>query len=233
VLLDMPPEEEPTVHVLDLGLAWLMQDRIDHRLDGSRESAPTVRWGAGTPGWMAPEQIRFAAPHVGPPTDLYALGCIVYAALAGREIYDGTNEELLQQHRSAPIPEVPLPDGVPSDVGKFVRRLAAKRPWNRFDFAGDARRVWKRFEPGDGSASVTPLPASLMTSGRIPPSRQELLTPEPEDGPPSDDPPPSVTTTGLLGLRPSPFVARSGERARLMEVVAEVVDAPKPVHARG
>jgi hypothetical protein len=42
------------VHVLDLGLAWLLQDTVDHRLDGTQASEPTVRWGAGTPGWMAP-----------------------------------------------------------------------------------------------------------------------------------------------------------------------------------
>ena len=84
VLVDMPPDGgRPLVHVLDLGLAWLIQDRVDHRLDGSRHAEPTVRWGAGTPGWMAPEQIRFAAPHVGSATDLYSLGCIIYALLAG------------------------------------------------------------------------------------------------------------------------------------------------------
>jgi len=230
VLLDVPPEGDPTVHVLDLGLAWLIQDRVDHRLDGSRESAPTVRWGAGTPGWMAPEQIRFAAPHVGPPTDLYALGCILFALLAGHEVYEGSNEELLQQHRSAPIPEVPLPDAASSDVAKFVKRLLAKRPWHRFDFAGDARRVWKRLEPREGGPAPTPLPVSLMTTGRIPPSRKELLTPDLQEPPSSEEPPLSVSTTGLLNLRPSPFVARTGERARLMELVAEVVDSPKPVH---
>ncbi|EYF05378.1 serine/threonine-protein kinase [Chondromyces apiculatus] len=231
VLLDMPPEGEPTVHVLDLGLAWLVQDRIDHRLDGSRETAPTVRWGAGTPGWMAPEQIRFAAPHVGPPTDLYSLGCILYACLANKEVYEGTNDELLQQHRSAPIPEVPLLPGVPTDVGRFVKRLLAKRPWNRFDFAGDARRVWKRFETSDGGVLATPLPATLITSGRIPPSRKELLTPDLLEPPDSEEEAPlSVSSSGLLNLRPSPFVARTGERARLMELVAEVVDSPKPVH---
>lgn len=229
VLVDIQPGgDPPIVSVLDLGLAWLIQDRIDHRLDGSKQAEPTVRWGAGTPGWMAPEQIRFAAPHVGPPTDLYALGCILYALLVGCEVYEGTNDELLQQHRSAPIPDVPLRPGVPSDVAKFTKRLLAKRPWHRFDFAGDARRVWKRFEPRS-NASSTPLPLTLLTSGRLPPSRKELLTPELIE-PPSDDPPPSVTTTGLLALRPSPFVARTGERARLMELVAEMVDAPKPVH---
>jgi hypothetical protein len=36
--------EGGAVHVLDLGLAWLMQDRVDHRLDGSPVAKPTIRW---------------------------------------------------------------------------------------------------------------------------------------------------------------------------------------------
>ena len=98
VLLDIPPDgEDPRAYILDLGLAWLMQDRVDHRLDGSTEAEPTVRYGAGTPGWMAPEQIRYATPHIGAATDLYALGCILFALVSNREPYTGTNEELLQE----------------------------------------------------------------------------------------------------------------------------------------
>src|SRR5690606_10818002 len=52
VLLHRPPgDEPPRAYLLDLGLAWLTRDLVDHRLDGSREVAPTVRYGAGTPGW--------------------------------------------------------------------------------------------------------------------------------------------------------------------------------------
>ena len=124
ILLDISPDTgPPKVHVLDLGLAWLIQDRVDHRLDGTHASEPTVRWGAGTPGWMAPEQIRFAAPHVGGATDLYSLGCILYTALSNEEPYSGTDEELLQQHRSAPIPEPKLPPGAPAETAAFVKRL--------------------------------------------------------------------------------------------------------------
>ena len=50
VLLDIPPDsnDECRAYILDLGLAWLIQDRIDHRLDGSTEAEPTVRYRAGT-----------------------------------------------------------------------------------------------------------------------------------------------------------------------------------------
>lgn len=217
VLLDIAPEadEEPKVHVLDLGLAWLMQDRIDHRLDGSPGAEPTVRWGAGTPGWMAPEQIRFAAPHIGPATDLYALGCILFALLSDREPYDGTNEELLQRHKSAPIPECALPPGVPVEVRTFVTRLLAKRPWHRYEFAADARRAWRKFAPATGSARSIPKP--LPSRGPL--SSGIALGSSPDSYVPAD---PHPTSTGLLGLRPSPFVARAMERTHLLDIVADI-----------
>jgi serine/threonine protein kinase len=220
VLLDIPPDGAPaTVHVLDLGLAWLMQDRVDHRLDGGREAEPTVRWGAGTPGWMAPEQIRFAAPHIGPPTDLYALGCILFALLSDREPFTGTNEELLSQHKSAAVPDPSIPPGMPPEVGPFVVRLMAKRPWHRFDFAADARRAWRRFAPGGGgSATSTPL---LFSTARGPQPSGSAAASSPEALAASE---PQPSTTGLLNLRPAPFVARAFERARLLEMASDVVE---------
>lgn len=220
VLLDIPPEggDAPKVHVLDLGLAWLMQDRVDHRLDGTQVAEPTVRWGAGTPGWMAPEQIRFAAPHIGPATDLYALGCILFAMLSDGEPYTGTNEELLSQHKSAAVPEPKLPVDAPRDAAAFVMKLMAKRPWHRFEFAADARRSWRKLAPESKSAMLTPLPTLgsplSVTPASAASSGGAMI--------PAD---PQPTTAGLLALRPSPFVARTLERTRLLEIAAEVAEA--------
>ena len=85
--------------------------------------------------------------------------CILFALLSDAEPYTGSNEELLQQHKSAPIPEPTLQPEVPREVGAFVTRLLAKRPWHRYEFAADARRVWRRFAPDPAkSATGTPLP---------------------------------------------------------------------------
>lgn len=224
ILVDIPPDdlEPPTVHVLDLGLAWLMQDRVDHRLDGSPVAKPTIRWGAGTPGWMAPEQIRYAAPHVGPATDLYSLGCILFTMIANKEPYDGTDEELLQKHKSAPLPDVPLRPGIPEDVVPLVRRLMNKRPWQRFDFAADARRILWRMRPRSGDAMATPRPSvtpMMPMSLRESPLVTESLYLDSH-----------VTTTGLLGLRPSPFVARTSERSRLLDEMTKLAEAEAPQH---
>lgn len=225
VLLEIPPDgDEANAYVLDLGLAWLIQDRIDHRLDGSSEAEPTVRYGAGTPGWMAPEQIRYATPHIGPATDLYALGCILFALISNREPYTGTNEELLQQHRNAPIPEPGVPPGAPPEVAAFTKRLMAKRPWHRYTFAADARRAWRGFKPDfEDTATSTPLPR-LGPKRDARSSRNAITLPDAfaagDVGRAS-----STAAAGLLALRPSPFVARQAERTRLLTIAHEVVDA--------
>ncbi|MFO0613722.1 MAG: protein kinase [Polyangiaceae bacterium] len=228
ILLEIGPDgDEAKSHILDLGLAWLMQDRVDHRLDGSTEAEPTIRYGAGTPGWMAPEQIRYATPHIGPATDLYALGCILFALVANREPYTGTNEELLQQHRNGPIPEPSLPPDAPRGVAQFVMTLMAKRPWQRYLFAADARRAWRAFQPSNRSATVTPLPTiggSVRSASVTPnPSRDAITLPETHlDGSPGRV---STAAAGLLALRPSPFVARHAERSRLLAAAHEVAEA--------
>lgn len=227
VLVDIPPEGfDAKAYILDLGLAWLIQDRVDHRLDGSAEAEPTVRYGAGTPGWMAPEQIRYATPHIGPATDLYALGCILFALVANREPYIGSNEELLAQHRNAPVPEPSLQPEVPRGVAQFVMRLMHKRPWQRFTFAADARRAWRQFKPTpSGSATSTPLPQAKNARGRANPSRDAVTLPDITIDHGSHELSPAAA--GLLALRPSPFVARNEERAKIMRVVEDVVTAFK------
>ncbi|MDI1432230.1 MULTISPECIES: serine/threonine-protein kinase [Polyangium] len=224
ILVDIPHDdtEPPTVHVLDLGLAWLMQDRVDHRLDNSPVSKPTIRWGAGTPGWMAPEQIRYAAPHVGPSTDLYSLGCVLFTMIANREPYEGTDEELLAKHKSAPLPEVPLRPGLPSDIVPLVRRLMNKRPWQRFEFAADARALLWRMRPRSGDPTATPRPSAAPPMSM--PLRDSPLVVE------STYLDSQVTTTGLLGLRPSPFVARAAERSRLLDIATQIATSETPEH---
>jgi serine/threonine protein kinase/tetratricopeptide (TPR) repeat protein len=222
LMLDFPgPSSIPRVFLLDLGLASLVRDLVDHRLDGQEGSPPVVRAGAGTPGWMAPEQIRRATPHYGPPTDLYAIGSILYHLLSGREPFTGTVDEILDGHRNHPLPDFQLPSNVPEGAKSFVQTLMAKRPWQRFEFAGDARRAWERLRPAipiEGWSFRAPLEPLVSETDRA--SNDGFL------------PPPSgsveaiassASALGLLGLRPSPLVARHEERAELGAIVDEAI----------
>jgi tetratricopeptide (TPR) repeat protein len=219
LMLDFPgPSTNPRVFVLDLGLASLVRDPVDHRLDRQGGGPPIVRAGAGTPGWMAPEQIRRATPHYGPPTDLYAVGSILYHLLSGREPYIGTIDEVLDGHRNKPLPDFAPPSNVPAETAMFVRTLMAKRPWQRFQYAGDARRVWERLRP-----SVETEAWEFRFNPASEPI-QEITSIEevrPADVGPMGMAMSSATALGLLGLRPSPLVARHDERAELRAIVEE------------
>lgn len=220
----------PKIYILDLGLAWLTRDLVDHRLDGSTEVEPTVRYGAGTPGWMAPEQIRMATPHIGAATDLYPLGCLLYTLLVGDEPFSGTNQELLDKHKNDPLPNMPLPAAVPPAVQDFVTRLTQKWPWKRWDFAGDARRAWQQVRP-EGAAVRLPPPATVgePVVAKLDLASEVSAIP---DGSPQPPPPAAtpVATPGLLGLRPNPLVARRDEREHLLKLVHSVCESPDTTH---
>src|SRR5262249_46910047 len=130
------------------------------------------------------------------------------------------NEELLELHKSADIPDSDVPPGVPHEVRAFVARLMAKRPWQRYEFAGDARRVWRAFRP-ESDASSTPIPRGALSVDPKRPTRDEItLRDSLVDGGAG---PPGTIATGLLGLRPTPLVARQPEQLRLLEAAADVV----------
>ncbi len=222
IMLDMAASGRgPRAFVLDLGLAWLRETRHDPRLDGAPLPELAVHSGAGTVGWVAPEQIRKAATHVGPATDLYALGCIMYRVLTGKEVFEGTAQEVLRAHKRTSVPAPQLGASVPAAVGPFIQRLLAKRPWHRYELAADARRAWGQLRPAEAPtmeetvASSPSLPSSLPSStpdiGRAM-AQARALAP------------------GLLSLRPSPMVARDEERRELLDVVGAVCSGIGPPH---
>jgi len=233
---------DPKMHVLDFGLAFLLRAQHDPRLDGAAPAAVAMPYGGGTPGFMAPEQIRRAIPHVGPPTDLYALGCILYQLLTGRPPYlvtkTGSNGQLVQDeeailklHKTAPVPAPELMQGVPPEVAQIVVRLLAKRPWRRYDYAGDVRNRWEAVRP-TGPLGMTnddegPYEIHPGTS-TAPDTRVDVLS----HGAQHSGPSPTLRgAPELLGLRPTPIVGRNHERAELLRLIELITSSePGPRH---
>jgi eukaryotic-like serine/threonine-protein kinase len=84
----------------------------------------------GTPAYLAPERIE--GGPVRPSTDVYALGLMLYLALAGQMPWQTkTVTETLKAHmyaKPAPLPSIP---GLPSAVARIVLRCLAKRAADR------------------------------------------------------------------------------------------------------
>jgi len=108
------------VYVLDWGLAKVLAQPEPPPLDGAALSVSTdarasrTRHGivVGTPAYMPPEQARGDGDAVGPWSDVWSLGAILYAILYGRPPYRGTADQVLAAVQAAPPPvvtEIPVP----------------------------------------------------------------------------------------------------------------------------
>jgi serine/threonine protein kinase/tetratricopeptide (TPR) repeat protein len=228
VIVEQRVDQPPRVHILDFGLAWLRQDPHDERLDGAKSMEFAPHAGAGTPGYMAPEQIQHEMHHVQGATDVYSLGCILYKLLTGRAPFTGDPKELLKLHayHQPPSPEIVV-NGAPAGVDKFLVRLLAKRPWDRFEFAAEARRSWVKFVPDNIDPEQLKFPTVAA-------QESEQRTPTRPTGAPRAEgvTPPVVPdrAPGLLSIRPSPLVGREDIRARLRSVAGEMIMGQGPPH---
>jgi len=229
ILVEEVPDEPPRVKILDFGLAWLKQDRHDERLDGNKSVEFAPHAGAGTPGYMAPEQIQHESHNVCGATDLYSLGCVLYRMLSGKAPFTGDSKELLRHHAfdMPPIPKLQLE--APNDAVHFVMRLLAKHPWDRWEFASEARAEWDRWRPsGKVDPSVWRFPAlprrksASVAAAQNTPRRESVFRV-----------PAGVAierAPGLLSIRQSPLVGRQDARTLLREYCDEVVEGRGPLH---
>ena len=92
----------------------------------------------GTPAYMAPEQASGA--DLGPTTDVYATGVMLYELLSGRLPYpeEGGSLAIVMRHMNEDA--VPLADvapGVPPHLSDVVMRALARNPADRFQSAED------------------------------------------------------------------------------------------------
>lgn len=98
---------------------------------------PEGAW--GTPNYMAPEQVTRDPWHLGPWTDLYALGTLAWQRVTGDIPYRRKGIAATLRARSRePLPAfIPL-TSVPADFEPWLRRLLARSPAHRYRFAADA-----------------------------------------------------------------------------------------------
>src|SRR5262245_5389879 len=111
------------VKVCDFGIA--------HELHASGVTLTAPDTAIGTAAYMAPEQA--AGEPVDARTDLYALGCVMYAMLAGAPPFTGDRpiEVVYQQLHNEPAPLRSRRAEVPPALDALVTGLLAKNPADR------------------------------------------------------------------------------------------------------
>jgi serine/threonine-protein kinase len=132
-----------TVRLLDFGVAKV----ADVSLTGPGATPGTI-------AYMSPEQAR--GDTVGPATDLWSLGVVLYEMLAGARPFRGGNDRTVIQailHDQPDLAYGPLRDATPG-TRRIIERLLQKNPADRFPNAGALLHELGRRAPATGSERV-------------------------------------------------------------------------------
>jgi len=146
------PSGSQRPRLVDFGIAAVFDEARDE--DADPDSG--VR---GTPEYMAPEQILGKTLDHSAPTDLYALGCMVWQIVCGEPPFTGEDSSDILDAHLFRIPEDFAPRfQIPSGVRTWLAGLLAKRPWTRYRRAADAAWALLRLTTTGGfdSAARTP-----------------------------------------------------------------------------
>ncbi|MBI3270526.1 MAG: VCBS repeat-containing protein [Planctomycetes bacterium] len=149
------PDGSPVV--TDFGLAKPMADNEHLTASGVL---------LGTLVYMSPEQASGDLSDVGPLSDVYSLGAVLYQLLTGRPPFEGVNPVSLLAHviLDDPVPPKVLRPGLASDVQTICLTAMAKSPARRYPSAQAFADDIGRFVAGE---SIVARPAGpLERAGR-------------------------------------------------------------------
>ena len=134
-------DEDDAPLLTDFGLARLMNS----------EGPALTRTGEllGTPAYMPPEQAIGDRRKVGPASDIYALGAVLYELLAGRKPYPGSTVSVLSALLQGPPPSLTsLSADLPAGIVAICERAMAREPADRYPDAVALAEDLDRFLSG-------------------------------------------------------------------------------------
>jgi serine/threonine protein kinase/formylglycine-generating enzyme required for sulfatase activity len=142
ILLDQAGEP----HVTDFGLA--IQE------NGQRLRSGEV---AGTPVYMAPEQVRGETHRLDGRTDLWGLGVVFYELLTSKVPFDGSRADVFEAIlRREPKPPRQVDGTIPRELERICLRCLSKRMSDRYSSATDLIAdlgAWREARTGASSGT--------------------------------------------------------------------------------
>jgi serine/threonine protein kinase len=127
--------------VMDFGLARRFQEDTHVTMSGVM---------IGTPGYMSPEQVEGDSHKIGPATDIYSLGVILFQLLTGRLPFQGSLTSVLRQIGNDPPPRPSgLNEELPKDspLEQICLKMMAKTPEARYARMSDVVRALEELAP--------------------------------------------------------------------------------------
>jgi serine/threonine protein kinase len=139
----------------DFGIAKATEETVDITDSGAI---------LGTVSYASPEQL--SGDPLGPSSDLYSLGCVLYECAAGRPPFVADNLAALvtQQQFSSPEPLGDVSPEVPPQLGDTIMQALRKDPAQRFDSAGEMGEAFGAFYRG--AADHPPRPSTTEHPAR-------------------------------------------------------------------
>lgn len=131
--------DQPEVKLVDFGISKSMGNRLGSRKLTERGISLGTIW------YMSPEQAR-GDPKVGPKTDIFSVGVVLYEALTGKRPFEGArfHEVLASLLRGSPLrPRLIRPD-LPAELDEILLKALARNPAKRYE---SAREMAAALEP--------------------------------------------------------------------------------------
>ncbi|MBE0617321.1 MAG: serine/threonine protein kinase, partial [Proteobacteria bacterium] len=133
--------------ITDFGLAKRLPEKSEIGKQNSEMDLTVSGQVLGSPNYLPPEQAEGKHGQVGPPSDIYSLGAILYHLLTGRPPFQAESLTTLlkQVVETDPIPPRLLDPGIPRDLETICLKCLEKDTQRRYQTARDLAADLGRF----------------------------------------------------------------------------------------